>query len=74
MVLWMREFNKSGKGRVQFTGFDMQTPNVAADIVREFVDKNDTEYVDALSKASDLHEARHNQIRAVSGLRRDRSG
>ena len=29
MVLWMREFNKSGKGRVEFTGFDMQTPNVA---------------------------------------------
>ena len=26
MVLWMREFNKSGKGRVEFTGFDMQTP------------------------------------------------
>ena len=30
MVLWMREFNKSGKGRIQFTGFDMQTPDVAA--------------------------------------------
>src|SRR6516165_9088410 len=29
MVLWMREFNKSGKGPVQFTGFDMQTPKVA---------------------------------------------
>ena len=37
MVLWMREFNKSGKGRVQFTGFDMQTPDVAAGIVRDFV-------------------------------------
>lgn len=33
MVLWMREFNKSGKARVQFTGFDMQTPDVAAGIV-----------------------------------------
>ena len=57
MVLWMREFNKSGKGRVQFTGFDMQTPNVAADIVRDFVDKNDTEYADALRKASDVAKA-----------------
>src|ERR1700730_5178392 len=37
MVLWMREFNKSGKGRVQFTGFDMQTPTVALQIVREYV-------------------------------------
>jgi erythromycin esterase len=26
MILWMREFNKSGKGRIEFTGFDMQTP------------------------------------------------
>src|ERR671927_351649 len=29
MVQWMREFNQSGKGRVEFTGFDMQTPDVA---------------------------------------------
>ena len=36
MVLWMREFNKSGKGRVEFTGFDMQTPKVALDIVKRF--------------------------------------
>ncbi len=37
MIRWMREFNQSGKGRVQFTGFDMQTPTVAAGIVRDFV-------------------------------------
>src|SRR5437588_10112893 len=54
MVLWMRAFNKSGKGRVQFTGFDMQTPNVAIGIVQDFVNKNDTEYAAALSKASDM--------------------
>ncbi len=57
MVLWMREFNKSGKGRVQFTGFDMQTPYVAADNVRDFIDKNDAEYGDAVHKASDLAKA-----------------
>jgi erythromycin esterase-like protein len=57
MVLWMREFNKSGKGRVQFTGFDMQTPNVAADIVSDFVDKNDAKYADALHQASDMAKA-----------------
>jgi erythromycin esterase-like protein len=44
MVLWMREFNKSGKGRVQFTGFDMQTPNVAAGIVSDFVGKYEPGY------------------------------
>ena len=24
MILWMREFNQSGKGHIEFTGFDMQ--------------------------------------------------
>ena len=37
MILWMREFNRSGKGRIEFTGFDMQTPNVSMDIVRQFL-------------------------------------
>jgi len=54
MVLWMREFNKSGKGRVEFTGFDMQTPNVADQIVHDFVAKTDPDYVPALVHASQL--------------------
>ena len=54
MVLWMRDFNKSGKGRVEFTGFDMQTPNVANQIVRDFVAKADPEYAPALARASEL--------------------
>jgi erythromycin esterase-like protein len=36
MILWMREFNRSGKGHIEFTGFDMQTPTIAMDIVRTF--------------------------------------
>jgi len=54
MIQWMREFNKSGKGRVQFTGFDMQTPDVAGVIVRDFVTKNDTAYLGDLRKATEL--------------------
>jgi len=54
MVLWMREFNKSGKGRVEFTGFDMQYPNVASGIVHDFVAKSDPEYIDTLTRASRL--------------------
>jgi len=57
MVLWMREFNKSGKGRVQFTGFDMQTPNVAMDIVRDFVARCDPQYAGTVRLASDLTNA-----------------
>ena len=53
MIRWMREFNASGRGRVQFTGFDMQTPTVALDIVMQFIRRYDIEYVDALREASD---------------------
>src|SRR6266404_1193125 len=54
MVLWMREFNKSGRGWVQFTGFDMQTPNVANEIVHDFVAKLDPAYAPVLARASEL--------------------
>lgn len=57
MILWMREFNKSGKGRVEFSGFDMQTPNVAMEIVRDFVAKTDPDYIAAVRQASDLASA-----------------
>jgi erythromycin esterase-like protein len=53
MILWMREFNKSGKGRLEFTGFDMQTPTVAMQIVHDFVSKNDPDYADALQRATE---------------------
>ena len=53
MVLWMREFNKSGKGRVQFTGFDMQTPDVAAGVVKDFVAANEPDYGANVSSAID---------------------
>jgi erythromycin esterase-like protein len=43
MILWMREFNRSGKGRIEFTGFDMQTPTVAMDNVRQFLLGHDEE-------------------------------
>ncbi len=51
MILWMREFNRSGKGRIEFLGFDMQEPKVAAENVRAFVAKADPEYAKALDEA-----------------------
>ncbi len=51
MVLWMREFNKSGKGRIEFTGFDMQTPDIAMEIVEDFVRRVEPEHHDEV-KAS----------------------
>ena len=54
MVEWMRQFNASGKGRVQFTGFDMQTWTVAGDVVRRFVERADPEYLATLDDAYQL--------------------
>jgi len=41
MVEWMREFNVSGEGRLQYTGFDMQTPDVAKTVVLDFLQRVD---------------------------------
>jgi erythromycin esterase len=51
MILWMREFNKSGKGKIEFLGFDMQEPKVAAQNVRTFVAKADPDYRKTLDEA-----------------------
>lgn len=53
MVLWMREYNKSGKGRVQFTGFDMQTPDVAMTNVVRFLKDADAERAKAVERCYD---------------------
>jgi erythromycin esterase-like protein len=52
MIEWMRAFNVSGRGRVQFTGFDMQTPTVAAAIVNGFVARHDQSLVGPVSEAT----------------------
>lgn len=50
MILWMREFNQSGKGHIEFTGFDMQTPTVAMDVVRKFVERYDPPYLETVNR------------------------
>lgn len=44
MIEWMREYNKSGKGRIEFYGFDMQTPKVAVESVTRFLEKADPDF------------------------------
>lgn len=51
MILWMRQLNQSGKGRIQFLGFDMQTAKVAAGIARDFVTKAEPGYAATLDPA-----------------------
>jgi Erythromycin esterase len=63
MIQWMRAFNQSGKGRVQFTGFDMQIPNVAAENVRTFVVKYEPTYLSSVTEATTVA----TRVSAVAG-------
>lgn len=54
MIEWMRRFNASGKGHIEFYGFDMQFPHVAMKNVEQFIEKIDGEYLDSLSAAYDI--------------------
>jgi len=51
MILWMRQYNVSGQGPLQFTGFDMQYSQVAMPNVTAFVTKADPGYLPALNAA-----------------------
>jgi erythromycin esterase-like protein len=56
MIEWMRGFNASGKGRIEFTGFDMQTARVAMQNVQDLLRKVDPEYatkVEAIYRDAD---------------------
>ncbi|MES1260777.1 MAG: erythromycin esterase family protein [Acidobacteriota bacterium] len=44
-LLRMRAFSQSGKGRVEFTGFDMQTPTEALGIASRFVEQYEPGYL-----------------------------
>ncbi|MBN9659055.1 MAG: erythromycin esterase family protein [Acidobacteria bacterium] len=54
MVQWMRQSNRMGRARVEFTGFDMQNPPLALEIVRDFVAKSDAGFLPALARASKM--------------------
>ncbi len=51
MVHWIREFNQSGKGRVQFTGFDMQFVKVPIENVQAFTGKYDLDFAATIQEA-----------------------
>jgi erythromycin esterase-like protein len=48
MILWMREFNQSGKGHIEFTGFDMQYATLSVEAVRHFVEQYDPTWLPTL--------------------------
>jgi erythromycin esterase len=66
MILWMRKFNESRKGRIQFLGFDMQTAAVAAENARKFVAELDTDFAKAAAEAYDGLDKAIGQARGAS--------
>jgi erythromycin esterase-like protein len=57
MVRWMREHNlaanaRRGASRIRFTGFDVQTPDVAAGIVQSYVEKSAAELLPTVREAA----------------------
>ncbi len=54
-VEWAREFNRSGRGRLQFFGFDMLGPtDSAAAVVTRFVAATEPAYLDSVRRAYHL--------------------
>jgi erythromycin esterase len=51
MVHWMRAYNASGRGPVQFTGFDAQISWGAADNLRSFLAEADPDYLPTAQNA-----------------------
>ncbi len=51
LILWMRDFNASGQGRIQFTGFDMQSSALAAQNVRIFLAQAEPAYIPTANAA-----------------------
>lgn len=51
MIHWMRDFNESGRGRIEFTGFDMQTPTIALKDAGVFVSRYDKPYAETMLAA-----------------------
>ncbi|MFC1543667.1 erythromycin esterase family protein [Gemmatimonadota bacterium] len=67
MIEWMRGYNASGRGRIEFWGFDMQYPNVALQNVLEFVREADPTYLPDLEKEYGLissYEEEERRLRA----------
>jgi erythromycin esterase len=66
LIEWMRAYNASGKGRLEFWGFDLQTPDVAIDSVRAFTTRVDPSFMPLLDSA-------YNRVLRATHVRRDQT-
>lgn len=65
MIEWMKKFNCSRKGIIQFTGFDMQVSLVAVENIRNFAEKYDRVLKSKIDSIEALFGKPNNKIQQV---------
>ncbi len=65
MIEWMKEYNETAVSKISFTGFDMQIPDVAIKIVRNYLNKNHPAFLSILNEYDSL--TRKNQTKKNEG-------
>jgi erythromycin esterase-like protein len=50
LLQWMRRFNSSGAGRLEYTGFDLRRADSAAQIVLDFIQQHDPQQLESFSE------------------------
>jgi erythromycin esterase len=65
MLKWMREYNVSQKGKIEFWGFDMQFPNVAIQNTLNFLQKYDTAYYETAKEKYQQTIAFNDEVRKI---------
>ena len=54
MIEWMKKYNETAVSKISFTGFDMQIPDVAIKIVREYLSHNNPSLLPTLNEYDSL--------------------
>ncbi len=54
MIEWMKKYNENATKKIMFTGFDMQVPDVAIKIIRDYVSLNKPALLSAINKYDSL--------------------
>ncbi|RZL36058.1 MAG: hypothetical protein EOP00_29825, partial [Pedobacter sp.] len=65
MVLWMRKYNESGKGKIQFTGYDMQSIDMALVNLKDFSMKHDKDLLALLEKMTKLEDKTNQYMKEI---------
>jgi erythromycin esterase len=65
MVEWMKKYNETAIKKLRFTGFDMQVADVAAKVVREYLNTNDPGLLSILNEYDSL--SRSKQVKKNEG-------